>query len=150
VESYSGTYYQRLDAKGRVALPARLREQLVGDARRPLVVTGWEGAVWLYGPEEWRRLLEKASLMPAQNPSVARFIRYFFGYSAEVEPDGQGRTLIPPALRSYASFEKEVVVAGVIRHIELWDRDRWEERRPTTQEECLEINADLADFNLPL
>jgi len=97
---YSGTYHQRLDAKGRVALPARLREELVDGDPRPLVVTAWQRAVWLYGPEEWRRVVEQASEMPSQNRAVSRFIRTFFGYAAEVEPDAQGRILLPATLRS--------------------------------------------------
>lgn len=150
MDSYTGTFHQRLDAKGRVALPARLREQLAANDQRRLVVTGWELSVWIYGVDAWRRILEQTSRMPAQNRSVASFNRYFFAHATEVEPDGQGRILIPGLLRDYAGLQKEVVVAGVFRRIELWDRQRWEAALPTATEEFDAIHADLADFNLPL
>jgi len=147
---YSGTYHQRLDAKGRLALPARLREELASAGQGPLVVTGWARPIWLYGPEDWRRVVDQASRMPSQNRSVARFNRYFFGYATEIELDGQGRFLIPPSLRDLAGLQKEVVVAGSFRRIELWDRERWEEGLPTTQAEFDGIDAELSDYNLPL
>ncbi|RMF82103.1 MAG: division/cell wall cluster transcriptional repressor MraZ [Nitrospirae bacterium] len=147
---YYGTFHQRLDAKGRVALPARLREQLAERDQRRLVVTGWEYAVWLYGLDEWRQLLEAAARMPAQDRAVATFNRYFFAHAAEVEPDGQGRILVPGTLREYAGLTKEVVVAGVFRRIEIWDRARWEAARPATEQDYDRINTALADYDLPL
>jgi len=147
---YSGTYHQRLDAKGRVALPARLREALAGDGQHPLVVTAWQQAVWLYDAVEWRHVVEQGSLLPTQNRDAATFIRYFFGHATEVEPDGQGRILIPPVLRDLAGLQREVVVAGQFRHVEFWDRARWEAGMPTTQEEFDVVDAGLAGHNLLL
>ncbi len=147
---YSGTYQKRLDAKGRVALPARMREELAKGDPRPLVVTFWEFALYLYNADEWSRVVENASRMPSHNRAVSRFNRTFFGHASEVEPDGQGRILIPPTLRERAHLHKEVVVAGFFRHVELWDRDRWQQLLPTTQEEFDEISDGIAEFNLLL
>ncbi len=147
---YSGTYHKRLDAKGRLALPARLREELAKGEPGPLVVTFWEFALYLYNADEWQKVVEEASQMPSHNRAVTRFHRTFFGYASEVEPDGQGRILVPPALRELAGLDKEVVVAGFFRHIELWDRDRWQSLLPKTQEEFDEISDGIAEFNLLL
>jgi len=115
-----GQFEHALDAKGRINIPAKLREDL-GD--RFIVTRGLDECIAVYSLAEWA--VWEARLK-AQPESKARNLkRFFFAGASEVEPDKQGRIVIPPTLRAYAHLDKEVVVIGANDRAEIWDRDRW-------------------------
>ena len=102
----TGQYFHNIDAKGRLFIPAKLREQL-GDTLH--VTVGQDGCLSVYSDTEWEKL------------------RLMFAYMADCEPDAQGRILIPNHLRQRAKLEKEVVVAGIFNRVEIWNAQRWAE-----------------------
>lgn len=115
-----GTYQHNLDPKGRVTIPAKFREDL-GDCF--YVTKGLDGCLFVLSATEWQRMQEKMKAMPlAKSVSIQRF---FFAGAAEVEPDKQGRILLPQQLREYAGLDKDVTVTGVSSRAEIWDTERW-------------------------
>ncbi|MBA2518685.1 MAG: division/cell wall cluster transcriptional repressor MraZ [Chloroflexia bacterium] len=120
---FLGRYTHALDAKGRLAIPARFREA-VADG---LVLTrGIDRCLSLYPLAAWRPLAEKVSALPITDPDARNFRRMVFAEAADLALDAQGRILIPPELRRYAGLERETLVVGVDTAIEIWSPDRWQ------------------------
>ena len=127
-----GEYQHNIDAKGRVIVPARFREDL---GERFYVTKGLDHCLFVLPPTEWTKLQEKIMAMPM---GKARGIqRFFFSGAAEVEPDKQGRILLPQHLREYAGLEKDVAFIGTSNRAEIWDAQRW-----------ASFNAELDDSSL--
>ncbi|MGD2063243.1 MAG: division/cell wall cluster transcriptional repressor MraZ [Nitrospirota bacterium] len=145
-----GIHNQKLDAKGRLALPARFREALAARDQNKLVVTGWTECLWVYSLEEWLRVEEQIDLLPSQEPEVMLFVRLFVGTATEVELDAQGRFLISQPLREYAGLDKEVMVVGLTKRIEVWDKERWLAQQPKTPADYAALNKSIAGFGLRL
>ncbi|MDR2909254.1 MAG: division/cell wall cluster transcriptional repressor MraZ [Oscillospiraceae bacterium] len=117
-----GEYRHSVDIKGRVNFPVKLREDL-GD--RFIVTRGLDNCLFVYSLSEWKILDERIRAMPmSKSRGIQRFL---FASACEVEPDKQGRILIPGHLRSHAGLEREVVVIGASSRAEIWDQARWEE-----------------------
>ncbi|WP_432617706.1 division/cell wall cluster transcriptional repressor MraZ [Butyricicoccus sp.] len=115
-----GEYQHTLDAKGRLFIPAKLREQL-GDSF--VVTKGLDDCLFVYPQEAWEELEQKIRQLPmSKSRSLQRF---FLSSAADVTVDRQGRIVIPAVLRSYAKLERDVVVIGVGERAELWDARRW-------------------------
>lgn len=115
-----GEYQHTLDAKGRLFIPAKLREQL-GDSF--VVTKGLDECLFVYPQEAWEELEQKIRQLPmSKSRSLQRF---FLSSAADVTVDRQGRIVIPSVLRSYAKLERDVVVIGVGERAELWDARRW-------------------------
>ena len=126
-----GEYQHNMDAKGRVTIPARFREDL-GD--RFYVTKGLDHCLFVLSADRWQNLVERMSSLPI---SQARDIqRFFFSGATEVEPDKQGRILIPQSLRDYAGLQKDLVIIGASNRAEIWDQDAWEQM-------CAEITPDM-------
>ncbi|MBQ7147066.1 MAG: division/cell wall cluster transcriptional repressor MraZ [Lachnospiraceae bacterium] len=119
-----GEYSHSLDAKGRIIIPAKLREQL-GDAF--VVSKGLEGCLFVFPPAEWEKLSNKIQALPLTDPRGRKFSRYFFSGASELEVDKQGRALLPPNLREEAKLEKDVVLCGVGNRVEIWSKEKWED-----------------------
>ncbi|HIS49970.1 MAG TPA: division/cell wall cluster transcriptional repressor MraZ [Candidatus Gallacutalibacter pullistercoris] len=115
-----GEFPHNMDAKGRVTIPARFREDL-GD--RFYVTKGLDNCLFVFSPARWERLVEKMASLPIANAHSLQ--RFFFSGAGEVEPDKQGRVLIPQSLREYAGLSKEVTVIGAATRAEIWDTARW-------------------------
>ena len=147
---FRGIHSQRLDAKGRLALPVRFREVLGARDQNKLVVTGWTDCLWVYSLEDWLRVEEQIGRLPSQEPEVLQFVRAFVGKATEVELDAQGRFLISQPLREYAGLDKDVMVVGLTKRIELWDKERWVAQEPKTPADCSALNKSIAGFGLQL
>ena len=115
-----GEYQHTLDAKGRLFIPAKLREQL-GDGF--FVTKGLDECLFLYPQKAWDELEQKIRQLPMSKSRGLQ--RFFLSSAADVTVDRQGRIVIPTTLRSYANLERDVVVIGVGERAELWDARRW-------------------------
>ncbi len=114
-----GQYQHNIDAKGRLFIPAKYREEL-GEAF--YVTIGLDGCLSVYSDAKWADLTAKFDALPI---AKARSMRALFANAAKCEPDAQGRILIPAKLRRYAALEKEVVINGASKCVELWNPERW-------------------------
>ena len=118
-----GEHAHTLDEKNRLTLPARLRH-LFGDG--VVVTRGMDGCLFAYTRADWDRLVEtRLSGLDLLSQEGRRLQRFFFSGATEAELDKQGRVGIPQALLEHAKLGRDVVVAGVHDHLEIWDRDAW-------------------------
>ena len=120
---FLGRYAHSLDAKGRLAIPARFREAL---AEGLVLTRGIDRCLSLYPMAAWLPLAERVSALPITDPDARNFRRMVFAEAVNLELDAQGRILVPPELRRYAALEREAVVVGVHTAIEVWSPERWD------------------------
>lgn len=124
---FAGSHQLSVDDKGRVAIPARHRAQLVEQCDAQLVVTmGHEPCLEIYPKPEFERIAKDIEAMENRDHAEA-LKRAFVGRSTELEIDKQGRIGLPPILRRLARLESAVVLVGQINRFELWSEDRWNE-----------------------
>ncbi len=118
-----GEFEHSLDAKGRLIMPAKIRDDM-GD--KFIITKGLDGCLFGFSSKEWDNFEEKLKTLPLTNKNARDFVRFFLSGATECEVDKQGRFLISGNLRKYASLEKEAVITGVGTRIEIWDKDKWE------------------------
>mgnify|MGYP002627911445 CR=1 FL=1 len=119
---FMGEYNHTIDAKGRLIIPSRFRE-LLGEEF--VLTKGLDGCLFIYPMDEWNAFEEKLRALPLTNKNARTFTRFFVAGATNCELDKQGRILLPPVLREYANLQKDVVLAGVLSRVEIWDKDRW-------------------------
>lgn len=128
----TGNFSRTIDEKQRLAIPKRLRDALQSPGTDVPVAAlyaapGTDGSLALYTEESFARLAEQLSASPPTGQDVLAFSRLFFSQAQRLEIDRQGRIRIPPELVTFAKIEKEVMLVGVRDHLELWDRQRWDD-----------------------
>jgi MraZ protein len=118
-----GEYEHTIDDKNRLTLPARFREAMADGV---VVTRGMDGCLYAYPRGDWLEQFQArvAALDPLSGEG-RKLQRHFFSGAAEAELDKQGRIMIPGPLLRYAGLEREVVVAGIHDHLEIWDRESW-------------------------
>ena len=130
-----GQYQHNIDAKGRLFIPAKYREEL---GETFYVTIGLDGCLSVYSDAKWAELTAKFDALPL---SKARSMRALFANAAKCEPDSQGRIVIPQKLRKYAGLEKETVIIGVHDRAEIWSAAAWnaqeEEMSPEKMAACM-------------
>ena len=137
----TGVYQHSLDAKGRLFIPAKLREEL-GEVF--YVTISMEKCLTAYSSESWDRFLEKIKAMPKVKQIK---MRPLFSHAAKCELDAQGRILLPQALRNFAGLVKNVAVVGSGECTEFWDSETWAavDAVETTPENIADVFTEL-DF----
>ena len=141
---FMGEYNHTLDAKGRLIVPAKFREQL-GDEF--VVTKDWMDAYLCI--RRTHNIEEKFRGISMTSKDARKFSRFFFAGAASCEVDKQGRILLPTVLREYAGLTKDVVLVGVLSRVEIWDKDRWAENTYDEDEmdEIAVIGKGKADRN---
>nr|MBQ6242529.1 division/cell wall cluster transcriptional repressor MraZ [Lachnospiraceae bacterium] len=119
-----GEYSHTLDAKGRIIVPVKLRDQL-GDTF--VVCKGLERCLFIFSPAEWEKLANKIQALPLTDARARKFARYLLAGASEVDMDKQGRALLPQNLRESAGLVKDVVLCGVGNRAEIWSKEAWED-----------------------
>ena len=117
-----GEYEHSLDAKGRLIMPAKLREDM---GEKFILTTGLDGCLFGFSMSEWEKFEDKLKALPITNKNARNFVRFFLSGATECELDKQGRFLIPNNLRAAANLEKETVIIGVGTRLEIWDKSIW-------------------------
>lgn len=115
----TGEYQHSLDSKGRLFIPAKLREEL-GDVF--YITLSMDKCLSAYSAQSWQEFSDKVNAMSYVKQ---RKMRPLFAYASKCELDNQGRTLIPAHLREYAGLVKNVTVVGCNNHAEIWNEDAW-------------------------
>jgi len=139
-----GTYDHSLDAKGRLIVPAKIREEL-GD--RFYLSRNQDGCLSLYAVSEWEELVKRIEQLPKISSEAARRLRrFYFGNGREMEIDKQGRILIPADDRSFAGLSRDITFVGVDDHAEIWDAASW--IRYNSEMDLKSLSYDLEGLNL--
>src|SRR5882762_1487597 len=123
----SGTYTRSLDEKQRLAVPKRLCEEFQEPELNNLhVAPGTDKSLVLYSPAGFEKLARKIARLPSNRVEVRNYKRLFYSWAERVELDAQGRIRIPERLVDFAGLSRDVVLAGVHDHAEIWDAAAWE------------------------
>jgi MraZ protein len=117
-----GEFTHQLDKKGRLIIPARYRTHLIEGA---ILTRGLDHNLVIYPQEAWRNVIEQLNQMPITHTTARALRRLMFSGVVQMSFDRQGRVLIPPYLRHYASLEDEVLVVGMETYIEIWQPANW-------------------------
>ncbi len=138
-----GEYNHTLDEKKRLAVPAKLRKEL---GKGAVLTRGFDNCLALYPLKEWEKLAEKLSKLPAGQMEARGVARIILSGAAEVQFDSLGRILIPDYLKDYAKIGKNVVIAGVLDHLEIWDQTQWENYKQRTEKEIGDMASKLSEL----
>ena len=139
-----GEHEHTLDDKNRLTLPSKLREQL---GAHVVVSRGLDGCLYVYADGEWARLAERVGSLDPFSREARTMQRWFFASGSDAELDKQGRMVIPAALLKIAGIGREVTVAGVYDHLEIWDRAAWREQQQTVEGSAEDVAERLANRN---
>lgn len=139
---FLGEYRHSIDSKGRVFIPARFRER---ENQRFFINRGLDGCLSVFNEEGWAIQQAKINSMDMLKKNARDFKRIYFSKAAETICDKQGRINLPGTLLEEAGLDREVIVAGVSDHFEIWDTVRWEEYQREAGARYEEIAENLAE-----
>ena len=139
---FLGEYQHSLDAKGRIILPSKFRGLLADGC---VLTRGLDKCLAVYPPQEWESVSVRLRESSQSNRQVRDFLRIWYASAVEEEPDKQGRITVPEHLREYAGLEREVTVAGVHDHLEIWDRTKWRQQLHEVEGSAEDVAERLAN-----
>ena len=140
-----GQYEHTIDAKKRLALPAKFRGEL-GDT--VIVTKGMEHCLVIYTQKEWLVVSEKLSSLPSSQMEARAFARNMLSGAMEVSLDKLGRILVPDYLKQYAGLQKDITICGLSTRLELWDSAKWNEYITKTEKDVDEIVSKLGPLGI--
>ena len=132
---FRGRYEHTLDAKGRLSIPSRFREVLNERYDSRLVVTTYDGCLISYPFAEWQKLEDKVAELPEFKKDTRAFLRFFYSSAADCTIDKLGRILVPQSLRDYAKLDRDVILVGAFKHVEIWSKAVWESAESAASQE---------------
>ena len=115
-----GIYQNQIDAKNRIIVPAKFREELGDEC---VLTRGLDECLVLYPQSTWQKQQEQLDALPRSDARVRAFLRYTYANARDVEVDKQGRIVFPADLREFAHIKKELVTIGMLDRIEIWAKD---------------------------
>ena len=133
---FLGEYQPNITEGSRIALPKKLRDQILGD--EVVMSRGFEKCIFIYDKEDWMREAQKQVENPITDVKTRDIKRYMYASASETAVDGQGRLVLPNNLKDYAGIKKSTAVIGAGDHIEVWDLDAWKTH-------LQKISAELAE-----
>lgn len=141
---FMGEYHQKIDDKGRLTIPSKLRYEL---GETFIVTRGLDKCLFIYPKEEWNQVITKYKELP--NTKDARnFMRFFLSGASEVSFDKQGRMNIPSPLIQYSNLLKDCIVIGVNERLEIWSEENWNQFIEENEENLSDIADNLFSTNL--
>lgn len=140
-----GQYDHSLDAKGRVFIPSKFRDEL---GEKFIVTRGIGKCLFVFSSEVWTEFAAKLRTVPITDQKAQVFLRMLFASACECDTDKQGRINLPARLISYAGFDKEVTAIGVMSRVELWAKEAWTEYSEQESEDFDATLAKLAELGI--
>lgn len=138
-----GEYQHTIDEKKRLAIPAKLRKDL---GKGAVITRGFDNCLALYPLKEWQKLADKLTKLPTGQVEARAVARVFLAGAMAVEFDALGRILLPDYLKEYSKIEKNVVIAGVFTHLEIWDKANWDNYKQRTEKEVGDMASKLTEL----
>lgn len=125
---FKGQAAYSVDAKGRVAIPAKMRSALTPEAQGTFTLTkGFEKCIYAYPQDEWKHKEEEYAALNRNNRNARHLVRMILMWAEEASLDGQGRISLPKALADYAGIGERALIIGSMDHIEIWDPNAFED-----------------------
>jgi len=140
-----GEYKHTIDAKKRLAVPAKLRKEI---GRGAVLTRGLDNSLALYPAKEWQKMVEKLNQLPTGKLDARGFNRIILAGAVPVEIDSLGRILIPDYLKDYAGLKKNVVIAGIYNRLEIWDEEKWEAYKKRMEAEVGDMAERLGELGV--
>lgn len=140
-----GEYSHSLDVKGRLIMPAKLREDM---GEKFIITTGLDGCLFGFSVIEWQKFEDKLKTLPITNKNARNFVRFFLSGATECELDKQGRFLIASKLREVANLDKDVTIIGAGTRIEIWNTKKWEEQTSAENLSIEEIEKNMEELGI--
>lgn len=140
-----GKYQNSIDAKSRMVVPAKYREELCGQC---VLTRGIDKCLYIYPMLQWEKFMDKLSALPTTDPNARAFVRHFYANAVECDIDKQGRMCIPQELREYANIEKELVTVGLLDKIEVWSREEWTKAEKAAELTPNDFAAKMAEYGI--
>lgn len=134
-----------MDAKGRIAVPVKFRENLKGGA---VITRGLDRSLFLYSKHEWEKIALKLSALPLAKANSRAFARLMLAGAFDVELDKLGRMIVPDYLRKFGNLSKKVIAAGLYNRIEIWNEQEWEQYKLSTEKESESIAEALGELGV--
>ena len=141
---FMGEFHHTIDTKNRLIVPAKFREALGTEF---VLTRGMDNCIFGYPLSEWEQLEEKLKQLPLAKKDARAFVRFFYSAAVQCTPDKQGRIMIPHALSTHASLEKECVLIGVSNRIEIWSQEKWASFSEEAEENFDDIAENMLDFD---
>jgi len=149
---FRGTFEHTIDGKGRLSIPAKFRDVLLGKGDERIIVTNFlvagQRCLDVYPIDEWLRLEEEIRKKPKFEPRMVVFQNYYLGGASECVMDKQGRILIPPALRKYADLKRDVVLVSSLEKFRVWDHEAWKKIFADAEDKLMQDPDFLGDLGL--
>jgi len=145
---FRGRFEHTIDGKGRISIPAKFREILTKKYEDRVVVTNFDHCLIAFPEEEWSMLEQKAGSFSLMRKETSAFFRFFYSSASDCVIDKQGRLLIPQTLREYANLQKDVVLVGEGKRIEIFAKERWLEEARKAEEDFDKIRDTLANLGI--
>jgi MraZ protein len=142
---FIGEYKHNMDAKGRIAVPAKFRDELKEGA---VVTKGLDNCLFLYSREAWNKIAAKLADLPLSQSKARAFSRLMLAGAMDLEFDSQGRITLPEYLRKFANLDKKTIIAGLYDRLELWNEEDWNKYKEGSEEESSEIAEALGDLGV--
>ena len=143
---FRGRYEHTIDAKGRISIPSKFREVLSKKYDDRLVITNFDHCLVAFPYEEWSLLEQKVGTFSLMKKETSAFFRFFYSSAMDCDIDKQGRLLIPQTLRDYAGLQKDVVLVGEGKRIEIFAKERWLEEARKIEENLDQIRDTLGNL----
>lgn len=137
-----GQHDGKIGAKNRIAFPKKFRDSL-GD--KLIITKGYEKSLIIVSEEGWKALLEGTEGKPFIQQETRQTQRFLLGGASFIELDSKGRFVLPSYLREFGEIRDEVIFLGLLRYVELWDRQRWEEHSKNLENNIETISKKLID-----
>lgn len=142
---FIGEYRHNLDAKGRLAVPSKFRSVL---SKGIVVTRGFDNCLFLYTKTDWEKFVkEKVANLPLGRAEARAVTRRLLSGAMDSKLDKQGRMVLPDYLRDFAKIKKNVIVAGLLDHLEIWDSLSWDKEKEKIEKSNIDIAEKLEDFN---
>lgn len=128
MSTFKGSFSYSVDSKGRINIPAKMRKNVSSDANDLFVITrGFESCLFIYPNDEWAKLEQSIRKLSSSDPKHRFVMRTLLQWATEAQLDGQSRIILPKELLQFAKIENEVLILGVLEHIEVWNPRLYEE-----------------------
>lgn len=142
---FIGQYEHNLEEKGRLSIPKKFRDELTEGG---ILTRGLDGCLFLFPKKRWQEFIDKLSQTPLTKSDGRGFSRLLTYGATEVELDKQGRILVPEFLRNFAGIKKEVILAGALERIEIWDKKNFVTYQQKIEKEGEMIAERLAELGI--
>lgn len=149
---FRGSFEHTIDAKGRLSIPSKFRELLLGKGDERIVITNFvvngTRCLDVYPLDEWIRLEEEIKRKPKFERRMVDFQNFYLGRASECAVDKQGRILIPPLLRHYANLKRDVILVSALDKFRVWDREAWKKTFAEAEDKLMQDPDFLGDLGL--